>query len=583
MLNRLGSLDLVIKKRIIISIIITILAIIGSHNYWLIKKPLDISFNAKGQNIEQIEVQLYKYNSVNSKKFYYQNYNSDISNKKHLKFAFKKPLTPKRLKILVKSTSKSAGGGLVLDSINFKNNKLKLNDLNNFSVDNANIKVENNQLIISNIKDQCTISYNNKLNVRASIKFDLLILLIITIFSYLFTYKLTSYLADFKISQNKSRIDIIFLAAFFVILFIPMMRISNEKKSSTENRMLATYKPLFKPNKQLNFNYGKDFDKWFSDRFNFRENLIFAKSQLNYKVRTNYIESTNTYMYKQNGWLFGENFAFSPLQLNEIKKISDNFDKFDKYCENHNIKLYIIILPSKESYYKEKNYRYTNTAEDCTLKLLNYTNQYTKNLKILYPYKELKKEEKNNDIYYKIDTHLTDYGIYILYKHIINKLKKDFPLLEITPMTDYNIYNHKLVRFNSDRKFNNGTIYPIMKIKDNKLLNPQSLFFDYKYPEKIKITGNKIHFTHINSNNNYKLLIIGDSFQESLSYFLNTSFKQIEKYRTNLGLDIPRRKYMWDIKSYYPIIDEYKPDAIILIRHSGRIKEFLDMYPEEEN
>ena len=73
MLNRLGSLDLVIKKRIIISIIITILAIIGSHNYWLIKKPLDISFNAKGQNIEQIEVQLYKYNSVNSKKFYYQN------------------------------------------------------------------------------------------------------------------------------------------------------------------------------------------------------------------------------------------------------------------------------------------------------------------------------------------------------------------------------------------------------------------------------------------------------------------------------------------------------------------------------
>ncbi len=101
-----------IKKRVIISIILTLLAVWGSHNYWLIRKPIDISFNIQGNNIEQVEVQLNKHNSDNFKKCYYQRTEGKIKNNAHLKFSFKKPFAPKRLKLLITLNSAKGGGGL---------------------------------------------------------------------------------------------------------------------------------------------------------------------------------------------------------------------------------------------------------------------------------------------------------------------------------------------------------------------------------------------------------------------------------------------------------------------------------------
>ena len=100
-----------IKKRVIISIILTLLAVWGSHNYWLTRKPIDIAFNIQGENIEQVEVQLNKHNSDNFKKCYYQKSEGEIKNNAHLKFSFKKPFAPKRLKLLKTMHSAKGGGG----------------------------------------------------------------------------------------------------------------------------------------------------------------------------------------------------------------------------------------------------------------------------------------------------------------------------------------------------------------------------------------------------------------------------------------------------------------------------------------
>ena len=61
--------------------------------------------------------------------------------------------------------------------------------------------------------------------------FNLYPFLIILICGYLLSLKLTSYLADFKNIQKQSRIEIIFLTVFFVMLFIPMSNINQNAVS----------------------------------------------------------------------------------------------------------------------------------------------------------------------------------------------------------------------------------------------------------------------------------------------------------------------------------------------------------------
>ena len=571
-----------IKKRVIISIILTLLAVWGSHNYWLTRKPIDIAFNIQGENIEQVEVQLNKHNSDNFKKCYYQKSEGEIKNNAHLKFSFKKPFAPKRLKLL-RTLSPAKGGG-ALYGLNLRDGKRKLNDLENFSAQGADLKIENNKLFFKPKQNQFSITYDKNLNVRASIKFDILVLLIITIVTYLVAFKFTSYLADFKINKNKSRIDIVFLAIFFLIMFIPMMRISNEKTSKSENRNLATYKPLFKTKGGLNFNYGKDFDKWFSDRFNLRDKIIFVQHQTNYKIRTDYVSMNNKSIFKSNGYII-HNYpnTFTPFTDKELELYSYNLNKFNEFCEANSIKLYIVIPPASNSYCKKHILTFNTMPEDRIIKLKNYARQKY-NLDIIYPEKELRDNENDELVYFKTDHHWTDIGAYIIYKELISKMKTNLPLLRITPINEFHSYKNTLIRADYQHKFTLGGEYKQANIKAPELLKTEYIYYDYKYPQNIIITGGKEHFTHINRTGHYKLLILGDSYMENLTYFLNTSFYKIEKYRTNMdNLKKPKRKYELEIKAYENIIKKFKPDAIILIKHSGTMDSLKDMYPQEDN
>ncbi|MBP5216179.1 MAG: hypothetical protein J6039_06490, partial [Alphaproteobacteria bacterium] len=108
----------------------------------------------------------------------------------------------------------------------------------------------------------------------------------ILILTFLGAYKLVNYVAKFKLLENNSRIDIVFVIVFAVLLFIPMSRISTAEKSMQENRMLAKYKPLL-TTKGLNLQYGTDFEKWFNDRFFGRKEMLQLYSAV--KLYTNNI------------------------------------------------------------------------------------------------------------------------------------------------------------------------------------------------------------------------------------------------------------------------------------------------------
>ena len=75
-------------------------------------------------------------------------------------------------------------------------------------------------------------------------KYDVLLLITLFTLFFLLYFKILAWLMKLKWVQNKSRIDIVFLTVFFILLFLPMLHISDAEKSEQENRMLAKYTPL---------------------------------------------------------------------------------------------------------------------------------------------------------------------------------------------------------------------------------------------------------------------------------------------------------------------------------------------------
>ncbi len=66
-----------------------------------------------------------------------------------------------------------------------------------------------------------------------------LIFISILVLSFLLAYKIMDYVAYFKVIKNNSRIDIVFLLIFFILLCIPASHISKAMKAKGENRYLA--------------------------------------------------------------------------------------------------------------------------------------------------------------------------------------------------------------------------------------------------------------------------------------------------------------------------------------------------------
>ncbi len=187
--------------------------------------------------------------------------------------------------------------------------------------------------------------------------FNLYPFLIILICGYLLSLKLTSYLADFKNIQKQSRIEIIFLTVFFVMLFIPMSHINQNAVSKKENRKLAQYKSLIKNSGELNYNFGKDFDNWFNDRF-YLKNLLYEINSLTTICNKNW--QTTRVLKGDENWLFYkgensiENYQNSNMfSENELVQITNYLTSINNYCKKRNKKFYFVIAPDKNKIYGE--------------------------------------------------------------------------------------------------------------------------------------------------------------------------------------------------------------------------------------
>lgn len=367
-----------------------------------------------------------------------------------------------------------------------------------------------------------------------------------------------------------SLIDIIFLIICALLFLIPVSNINKDDFSVIENRRLGEWKPLFnKENKSLNYNFGRDFENWISDRFAFRIPLISAYKTFQYKITLHYLNVPRAYLDKKTNWEFDNwDLLYGNLTPEELHEIQQGVNKFYKFCNDNNIKLYVLIVPSKANIYIEKTF----------LRYKLYTNNHLDALKpdfpvkIIYPYDEIKNASKTDYVYFKTDHHWTDYGAYIGYKALIKEIKKDFPQVKDVKPEDFNVTQSNLVRSNWERTYTIGETSKELFVLNNKtaqkIMDTKYNYFTHKNAGKMKIKGVDTaellekQFEYPDGAD-LKLFLLGTSMNENLTEILPYSFKHTKYQRLNGVKNVVEGDEFKVLKRFKQPILDYKPDILV--------------------
>ena len=408
------------------------------------------------------------------------------------------------------------------------------------------------------------------LRTRVSIKFDAMIFIIITILGFMLSYKLTSYLADFKVEKKYSRLDILFLAACAVLIFLPMSHISDAKKSEAENRNLAVWKPFIDKNGRINYNFGRNFDSWFSDRFNFREELFqfYVKT---FVLPNKYPCFSNTIWNKKENTFI--NLACSIREF-DSERVSLKLKELHRFLAERNIKLVVFIVPDREfvmdarSVYPLINPQFTS--------LEKMVAELSDNINIYYDIDAFRTEQEKNSLVYHNDHHYNEFGSYVVYKFLCEKL-------DITPanLDDFNITtsnNTRNVDFLRKNYFNGSLIkkFPVLNQRKD-ILDREYSYYDYKYQDDVKLTpipGSRLSYEFYNPHgrSDEKLYIIHSSFGERVLQFVQANYKHIVNRRYN---PVSGRDF-----SSVPIVEDmekYKPDTVVIVVNACLFKDILGL------
>ena len=377
-------------------------------------------------------------------------------------------------------------------------------------------------------------------------------------------FKCFDFFTIFKVIKSKSIVDLIFILIFFVLLYIPIIKLDTKSLFDSFGYDLNTFPSLFSSKYHLNYKFGEEFEDVFYDRFYKKNSFIYFFINLKYKLHRKYCEIRSSYIYKDTGWMFFYQEKkhyydiLTPLDDYIITRYTNKIKFLLDYAKENNIKVYITIVPSKEFIYQEEDEYHPNFEHENVDVLVNKIKKEL-GYDIIYPIEEFRKLKKDKLLYYKTDHHLTNTGSYELYKIITKRVNKDFKDIHVTPLSEFNLFYNNLVRPDEKRDFGKGgNIYREHLNDDKTLLKQKYEYYDYKKLDSITIKENFPYGEHINPKGKYKVLIIGDSMIETLTFFLDTNYNKIVKYR-NPTVD------------YKAFIEKEKPDIFFIIYSAGGI------------
>lgn len=367
--------------------------------------------------------------------------------------------------------------------------------------------------------------------------------------------------------------NIIIIIAFFIIITVPQILFAFLKDEIpvdlSENRKLAE-KPEFKI--ENIDTYGANYENYYNDNLPFRSFIRNIWTNFNFYVLN---ESTTTQVLigKNDGdisstWLFfqdeiegnavKETQGIYKFSNDEVISISDAIKENTEKLKEKEIELLYTIIPNKENLYREKLPDNIKIYDEKTRvdKLIDYINDENEIENVLYLKKLLQESKNQEQVYYRQDTHWNEYGAFLGFKEIVNKIEPE-----------YNDFNYE-IEF-SEEQIIEKDLSKMSGIKDilkDRIPNVEFLP-EVEYASTVFETENRIEITECeNAPIDKTLMVVGDSFRVAMiPYFSKIYTKVIFLHRCDYG------NYM---------LEAYQPDVIVcqfLERYVDTVKEF-DLY-----
>ena len=374
--------------------------------------------------------------------------------------------------------------------------------------------------------------------------------------------------------------NMLLLIAFFLFLFLPVIGISDAVKSVRELRMLAV-KPELRDIFKEKSDYGRRYENWFNDHFCGRVPLMKLHDSLRNKL-SHIIRTKRAIYFKENGWDF-----LLPLISNLdcrssfLESIVQNIVQLNEFCQQNNIKLYVLEVPKKEIIYKElikENYGF----DEKKLAQVSQAQEFIRNevrkhhIPYIYPHKALCAAMKSDFVFFKWSQHWTDWGAFVGYRELMSEICKDFPDVPVVSLRDYERFRSRFMR---------DELYEDFRPPESQLLQFLNFHGDFKilydyYNHKngdemvFKFGERSKEFAHPKGKQN--IMFVGRSMNENLSRFLPWSASKAKYIRLNTGR-VKETDQFKIIKLYKKDILSFGPDILILSINTDDLPRLRDL------
>jgi hypothetical protein len=248
-----------------------------------------------------------------------------------------------------------------------------------------------------------------------------------------------------RTAKNSGGLPLLFLLFICLPLLDRVIHFSRPLEI-VEKRKLAE-KPVFAAGRP--FDYLKQYDPYYNDHFAFRTRWIHWNSLLAYKLFK--ASATPRVVVGKQGWLFMGNINpyfnevdyyrnLKPFTAGELRYWRILLEERRNWLRRRGIHYLFVVAPCKSTIYPElmpgsiKKIHPHSRLEQ----LIDYLGQHS-TLNVLDLRPALWQAKKTRAAYYRTDSHWNDWGGYVAYREIINRLRDHFPAARPRSLDDYRL------------------------------------------------------------------------------------------------------------------------------------------------
>jgi len=228
--------------------------------------------------------------------------------------------------------------------------------------------------------------------------------------------------------------NILFVAAFFVVLVLPLVLTDFRSGgiSEDENRMLATFPPIIEGNR-FNEDFTTDFENWYRDHMGLRREMINLNASIQFSVFDRMLENSDYHIGPYGDINYAtedmiKDYAHVNLRSDYyVQLYGDSYQTTADWLEEQGIAFFYVQCYDKHSIYPEQFTRAVKQIGDVskTDQIIGYLENQTK-VNTISLKKPLLEAKGQYEVYsnWGDPSHWSERGAFVGYQYIMEQLQK---------------------------------------------------------------------------------------------------------------------------------------------------------------